>query len=95
MAWFLVAVLTLSAVVASWKGTRIAIPVAAVLVAAWAAAAIAIGTDYRDADGFMDCWPGCTALQNVAGFVFFVSPAMLVVLSASRLAAWLTNRNKR
>lgn len=52
-------------------------------------------TDYRDADGFIDCWPRCTTLQDVGGFVFYVSPLILVVLLASRLAAWMTHRVKR
>jgi hypothetical protein len=37
---------------------------------------LAIGTDYRDADGFFDCWPNCTALQDTVGIAFFTGPAI-------------------
>ncbi len=52
---------------------------------AWAA----IATDFRDADGFIDCWPDCTFLQNaVLAAVFWVPLVMtaLVVLAVAYVA---------
>jgi hypothetical protein len=49
-----------------------------------------MGTGYRDADGFIDCWPSCTLLQDVVGFVLFASPILSVGVLAGRLAGWLT-----
>jgi len=37
------------------------------LAASRAAAAIAVRADYRDADGFVDCWPYCSTFQDVIG----------------------------
>jgi hypothetical protein len=66
----------------------------AALIVTWTAATILIATDVRDVDGFMDCWPRCTALQEVVGFGFFASPALLVVVLTGSFAAWLTRRVK-
>ena len=44
--------------------------------------------DVRDADGFMDCWPDCTVLQEAVEFAFIVSPVMLVVVATGRFAAF-------
>ena len=62
---------------------------AAVLVLA--VTALVVSRDYRDADGFFDCWPGCTALQNavavallLGGVAFVVSVAGLAVAAATR-----------
>lgn len=38
---------------------------------AWLAAKVAIADDYRDADGYADCWPSCSVTQRAVavGFV--------------------------
>jgi len=95
IAWFLVACSAAAAVLAGWNGSRVALRVVAALVVAWVTAAVLIGTDYRDADGFMECRSGCTAVQDVVGIVFFYSPAMLVCVTIGSLAAWITRRVKR
>ncbi len=59
---------------------------------AWAA----IVTDFRDADGFIDCWPHCTLRQGVVGTTVWWSPilrAALVVLTAAYLG--LTSRRAK
>jgi hypothetical protein len=49
-------------------------------VAASGLAYAAVATDYRDADGFVDCWPSCTAIQEATGFGIFLAPAVAVCL---------------
>jgi hypothetical protein len=51
-----------------------------VIAASWAAAAVAVRTDYRDADGFVDCWPYCSAFQDVIGGTLFYGPVAALVL---------------
>jgi hypothetical protein len=92
MAWLLVVALAVVALIAGWSGVRATVVAGAVLAAVWIAAFVLIATDVRDVDGFMDCWPGCTILQEVVGFAFFASPAMLVVLLVGSLAGWLKRR---
>lgn len=41
--------------------------------------AVAIATDYRDADGIFDCWPHCSGLQN---FVRMSLPLGAIALAA-------------
>ena len=66
---------------------------AALVVVAW----VAIATDVGDADGFVDCWPNCTALQEIVGAAVFWAPvlmAAIVVLSAAYLGV-TSRREKR
>jgi hypothetical protein len=84
--------LALAVLLAGWSGIRRAIVVGVGLIVVWGAAAGLIAAGVHDVDGFMDCWPGCTARQQVVGFAFFASPALLVVLLAGGLAAWLKRR---
>jgi hypothetical protein len=50
------------------------------LLAIWAAAVLALVTDYRDADGTFDCWPGCTRFQDaVGGALFYPLPLLVLV----------------
>jgi hypothetical protein len=86
--------LALGALLAGWRGARVTIIVGSVLVVAWAVDAVVVRTDYRDADGFIDCWPHCTALQDVVGTVLWASPALLVILLASCLVGCMTRRPK-
>jgi hypothetical protein len=58
----------------------------AALAGMWALAAVAVRADYRDADGFVDCWPGCTPVQRAVGAALFYGPiAALLVLIATAL----------
>jgi hypothetical protein len=68
--------------VIGWRRGRLARAIAlcaAGLLAIWAAAVLAIVTDYRDADGTFDCWPRCTRFQDAVGGAL-VYPLPLVVL---------------
>jgi hypothetical protein len=42
--------------------------------------ALAYATDYRDADGVVDCWPRCTGFQQVLARSFVVGGIAWVVL---------------
>jgi hypothetical protein len=50
---------------------------------------VAIDTDYRDADGHMDCWPYCTTWQEVVNGIFwwggtlFIALVIVVILRAT------------
>jgi hypothetical protein len=59
----------------------------AALVAAWILAWLAVRADYRDADGFIDCWPSCSFLQDSVGGTLFLAP--LVWISLGVVAAIL------
>jgi hypothetical protein len=63
---------------------------------AWILAAAAVRTDYRDADGFVDCWPSCSAFQDgVAITLFFGPPMAVLVVVASAILVPLERRRKR
>jgi hypothetical protein len=52
----------------------------AVTTSLWTAADAAIRTDYRDADGYSDCWPDCTLLQSGVAVVNRLAPVALLGL---------------
>lgn len=95
MAWLLVALFAVAVLYAGWRGAPVAVLAAAALVAAWLTAAVLVASDYRDADGFMDCWPRCTAWQDAIGFAVFAGPALFVVLLAGGLLGYVTRRVNR
>jgi hypothetical protein len=77
-------------VVAARHGRLLVASVATLTVLAgmWLLAVLAVRADYRDADGFIDCWPGCTAVHNAVGATLFYGPvaALLVVIATALLA---------
>jgi hypothetical protein len=95
MTWLLVALLAAGAVGAGWRGPFVAAVAAVALALVWLAAAVAFAADYREADGFMDCWPDCTALQSTIEFVLFVVPAMFVLVLLGALGGWMVRRARR
>lgn len=66
-----------------------------VLITLWGLAALVISTDWRDADGYVDCWPNCSGVQDTVGVLFWVAPAAAVVLAASALVISLTVRRRK
>lgn len=52
------------------------------LTVAWVVAKLAQDADYRDADGWIDCWPSCSPVQHAAGISLWVAPlvGLLVLL---------------
>jgi hypothetical protein len=59
---------------------------AAVTAGLWVAVERAISTDYRDADGFGDCWPTCNVVQNGVGTFDVLAPAALILLAIAFVA---------
>jgi hypothetical protein len=64
------------------------------LAALWLPAALAVSTDWRDADGFGDCWPNCSPAQDTVGVLFLVAPAAAAFLALSALVTWLIRRRR-
>jgi len=67
----------------AWRRGRLArtfVAITVVLAAAWGLALAAIWTDYRDADGFVDCWPSCSQFQNAVEWALWYGPVMIVLL---------------
>ena len=62
-------------------GRLLAVALAMMFVAGTAVvlAFVAILRDFRDADGFIDCWPNCTAFQDVVGVTALGAPVVFVV----------------
>jgi hypothetical protein len=61
----------------------------AVMASFWVLAVLAVRADYRDADGFIDCWPSCTAIHNAVGATLFYGPvAAFLVVIATLFLAW-------
>ena len=63
---------------------------------AWGLALGAVANDYRDADGFVDCWPYCSPLQEAVGATLFYGPvaALLVILTTTVLAVLRRRRTR-
>ncbi len=53
----------------------------ALLAAAWVLARVAVDADYRDADGYVDCWPSCTALQDSVSLAIWAGPLVWIGLA--------------
>lgn len=60
--------------------TRAVFTAVVLLCALYALAWAAILTDVGDADGFVDCWPHCTLLQNSVGIAVSWSPVLMAAL---------------
>ena len=69
--------------------------VAAALLGVWGASLLAIATDYRDADGHMDCWPTCTAYQGAVGVAFWYTIPLLALLALASAGVVLVSRWRR
>ena len=65
-----------------------------VAVVAWAADFVALTSDYRDADGFVDCGESCTAMHRLAA-LGFVAPPLLISLAAAGMLVALVARGRR
>ena len=83
---FVVPVLALAAaivikVVRPGRLTNGVLAAAVALATLYAVAWVAIATDFRDADGFIDCWPHCSALQEAVGIGVTWIPILMGVLA--------------
>ena len=63
------------------------------LVAVWVATAAMYYSDWRDADGFVDCWPNCTTYQDASGTILVGLPVVLAAwVVAAALIGWRRSR---
>jgi hypothetical protein len=71
-----------------WLG-RSFLAISLLLALLWIAAGAAVRSDYRDADGYIDCWPSCSALQDGVAMAIWWGPIAFVILGvlAAVLAA--------
>ena len=99
---FVVVLLTLaglgSLLYVAWKHGRLAsafIAVTAGSALLWGLAFTAIWTDYRDADGFVDCWPRCTAFQVTVAGTFWYGAVMFLVLGVFAVALGAISARRR
>ena len=60
----------------------------ALLALLWLLAAFAHQSDWHDADGWIDCWPRCTFLQDAVGAILVFAPGLvaciLVIMAVAR-----------
>ena len=64
------------------------------LDALWLTDLALVAHDYRDMDGFIDCWPSCTVEQQFAGGVLFYTPLLMAVFFAGSLVVLARRRWK-
>lgn len=78
------------------RGREVAVLAAlAIVLAAYVLSAVAIEADYRDADGYMDCWPSCTGLQELVRWGFWGGGLLVLLASALALVVILSARSRR
>lgn len=64
------------------------------LAVMWLVALAAVQTDFRDADGFVDCWPGCSFLQDATGVALFGLPVIALVAVLGWVALSVLDRRR-
>ena len=82
---------------AAWTRGRLGLAsgvVFALALAAWVLDFAAITSDFRDADGFVDCGDFCTTTHRLTA-LGFVAPPLLISLSAGGLLVALLARGRR
>jgi hypothetical protein len=70
-----------AALATGWHAQHGAVISASGLVVAagiWIMAKVANDTDYRNADGWVDCWPSCTPLERGVGIGLFAGAVLMV-----------------
>jgi hypothetical protein len=53
----------------------------------WILAWLAESTDFRDADGWVDCWPTCNAVQTATGALFTYGTVALATVGVVSFAS--------
>jgi hypothetical protein len=93
--WIGLAAIVVTALVVGWRARHGLMITAFALVAVaaiWIAAKIASDRDYRDADGWADCWPGCSALQRAVGISLTGGTVLGVALVVAFAVALIRRR---
>ena len=81
-------VIALVASIVLWRLRPRTLPLligAVVLAAAYGLANVLIATDYEDADGFVDCWPSCSGVQEAVQVMFWFGGALLMGIAVVSL----------
>ena len=79
----LLTVAVVTGLVLAHRRHRLVLAAASMLVlltAAWTVAFAAAAGDFHDADGFIDCWPHCSALQDSVGISLFYAPVLALLI---------------
>jgi 1,4-dihydroxy-2-naphthoate octaprenyltransferase len=94
---FAIVAIVAGLVLAHRRGHLIAAAVAVLLLlaAAWVLAKVAYDRDYRDADGFVDCWPSCSPVQHAVGVSLFVAPLVAVLVACITIAGLAIRRARK
>jgi hypothetical protein len=77
----------------SW--TLALLSVTTALFCIFVVAVVLITTDYRDADGFIDCWPHCSAFQDAVRWAFLLGGALVLLGGLIALIALLAVEVRR
>jgi hypothetical protein len=98
LALSILVVILLGAVLVYASRRRRLLPATAGIIAAlalgWGLAAQAVAVDYRDADGFVDCWPSCTAFQDGISATLFYGPVAAVLLLVTAIILYGYGRRR-
>lgn len=95
--WLALAAAATAAVVVGWRARHGVLWTGGallVVVGIWTLAKIAYDRDWRDADGFFDCYPSCSALQRGVG-VGLIGGAILAGVLVVAFAIALVRRRTR
>ncbi len=89
-------VLMCGALAAAWFRGRLGVAAVALFAVAcliWVGAFAAIISEYRDADGFVDCRDDCSSVQYLSA-VGFLAPPLLISLSALGMIVVVAQRRR-
>ena len=92
-----VAVIACGALALAWTRGRLGVASAVLLVlavVAWVLDFVALTTDFRDADGLLDCGRVCTPMHRLVA-LGFVAPPLLIAIAAAGMAIALVARARR
>lgn len=94
MAWLLMALLAAAALLAGWRGGRVAMRFTAAIALVWLVTATVVASDAGAVGDALECGVHCTTSQDVVAFVAFAGPALLVLLLLGTLAGHLVRRGR-
>ena len=92
-----IAVIACGALALAWTRGRLGVASAVVFVlavVAWVLDFVALTTDFRDADGLLDCERVCTPMHRLVA-LGFVAPPLLISIAAAGMAIALVARARR
>ena len=92
-----IAVIACGALALAWTRGRLGVASAVVFVlavVAWVLDFVALTTDFRDADGLLDCGRVCTPMHRLVA-LGFVAPPLLISIAAAGMAIALVARARR